>query len=74
MGYAFPPADPCSACFDNQLDLSVKCQAMIDCVGSMWPCSSNCWTQCLNSPSVQGSGVLDGCARRLATAACGPLP
>jgi hypothetical protein len=68
-GYAFPPADPCSACKDNGISLQTKCEGMIDCLASMWPCTGNCHTQCLNT--VGGSGVLDACVSALTTASCG---
>jgi hypothetical protein len=69
-GYAFPPADPCSACRDNATLLEMKCTAMIDCLQPKWPCSGNCWTECLNQ--VGGSGVVANCVDELTTAACGP--
>ncbi len=68
MGYAFPPAQPCSACFDNQTSLETKCEMMIDCLEASYPCTSNCYTQCLNM--VGGSGVLTTCVNALTTAAC----
>ncbi len=68
MGYAYSPAAPCSMCKDNTTDLSIKCEAMIDCMEKAYPCTSNCETNCLNM--VGGSGVLSTCVNALVTAAC----
>jgi hypothetical protein len=70
MNYSFPPAPACSACFDNSTPLDAKCRGMIDCLEPLWPCTGNCFTNCLNS--VGGSGVVAGCVSALTTAACGP--
>ena len=68
MGYAFPPAQPCSMCKDNQTSLETKCEGYIDCLASKYPCTSNCATECLNM--VGGSGVLSTCVNALITASC----
>jgi hypothetical protein len=68
MGYAFPPAAPCSMCKDNQTSLETKCEAMIDCLAAKYPCTANCATECLNM--VGGSGVLSTCVNALTAAAC----
>ena len=68
MGYAYPPAMPCSACMDNQTSLEMKCKSMIDCMETNYPCNTGCQTNCLNT--VGGSGVLSTCVNALTTAAC----
>ena len=69
MDYAYPPAKPCSMCFDNQTSLETKCKAMVDCLFTMYPCTSgNCQTNCLNMAG--GSSIVAGCANALTAAAC----
>jgi hypothetical protein len=43
---------------------------MIDCLGLSWPCTGNCWNNCLNS--VTGNSILNTCVTNLTQAACGP--
>jgi len=35
-------------CKDNQTSLATKCEAMIDCMATKYPCTGNCATECLN--------------------------
>ncbi len=68
-GYACGTAPACSACKDNQTSLTDKCQGMLDCYASKYPCTGNCPTDCLNS--VGGSGPVKACVDALQAAACG---
>jgi hypothetical protein len=66
-GYSATGASPCSACKANQTDDSAKCEAMIDCEDTGYPCTGNCPTNCLNT--AQGDGVVQACVNALLTAA-----
>ena len=66
--YAFPPADPCSACMDHATSREMQCKAGIDCLASKWPCDSNCKLGCLN---MAGDTVIQTCVRDLVNASCG---
>ena len=68
-GYACGSTPACGACKDNQTSLADKCQRMLDCYASKYPCTGNCPTDCLNS--VGGSGPVKACVEALQTAACG---
>ena len=68
-GYSCGAAKSCSQCMDNSTSLEDKCKTMVNCLQGQWPCSGNCWQECLNKSG--GSGVLDTCVKALQTAACG---
>jgi hypothetical protein len=70
-GYAFPPANPCSACQENSESKETACIAMIDCLATNHPCTdaNNCWTNCRNK--AMASSVSERCASDLKKAACG---
>jgi hypothetical protein len=59
----------CSTCSENGTSLETKCNAMIDCLGSAWPCTDNCRTNCGNT--AQADGVAQACVAEIVTAACG---
>jgi hypothetical protein len=58
----------CAACFDHGTSIAPKCRSMVDCLAPRWPCSGNCWSECLNMSG--GDGVVDTCVRNLTTTAC----
>jgi hypothetical protein len=70
-GYSATGAPACSACKDNQVDLSGKCTMMIDCLGTNSCTSSSCsaFLNCQNM--VGGSSILANCVSQLVVAACG---
>jgi hypothetical protein len=68
-GYSFTGAEPCSACKENGADESVKCEMLIDCEDSAYPCTGNCQINCQNMAGAD-SAVL-GCASSLARVSCG---
>jgi hypothetical protein len=72
MGYAYPPAMPCSACFEASTSLETKCRTMIDCLDANYPCTGNCYTMCLNTAG--GTGPLSSCVTGLVDAACAGGP
>jgi hypothetical protein len=53
-GYAYGTAPACSACKDNSTSLQTKCEAVIDCLASKYPCTSNCQTECYNAAGASG--------------------
>ncbi len=57
----------CSACKDNQTSQATVCQAVIDCLDAMYPCSGNCQLGCYNSAGA--SGVVMTCVSSLLSAA-----
>jgi hypothetical protein len=57
----------CASCVDHAVSLASKCRLMVDCLAPSWPCSGNCWSECLN---MFGDATLDTCVRGLTTAAC----
>lgn len=67
--YSATGAPPCSMCKNNQTDESARCEAMIDCEDTGYPCSGNCPTDCLNT--AMGDGVVKDCVSALVTASCG---
>jgi hypothetical protein len=67
-GYVFGAVPACSQCKDNNVELVDVCKGMIDCLAPKWPCTGNCWNECLNT--VGGSGVVSGCVTALTNAAC----
>jgi hypothetical protein len=67
-GYVFGTVPACSQCKDNNVELVDVCKGMIDCLAPKWPCTGNCWNECLNT--VGGSGVVSGCVTALTNAAC----
>ena len=68
-GYAFPPANPCSACKENSVSRETICVAMIDCLAAKYPCTGNCWSDCRNKAGANSISEL--CATDLKNAACG---
>jgi hypothetical protein len=68
MGYASPPAMPCSACLENGMSREMQCKAMIDCLEMNYPCTGNCHTQCRNMAGV--SGPTETCVTALVNASC----
>lgn len=68
-GYAYGTAPACSACTDNGTSLEKKCDAVIDCLAPVWPCTGNCVTDCDNASGA--SGPVMACVSALMTAACG---
>jgi len=68
-GYSAGAAPSCSACNDNGKSLQTQCEAVIDCMAPLWPCTGNCLTQCYNMAGA--SGPVMSCVSALTTAACG---
>ncbi len=67
-GYACGTATACSDCKDNNTSLEAKCKAFLDCLGSKYPCTGNCATECFNSAGA--SSPVQTCVTALQTA-CG---
>jgi len=65
-GYACGTASACSDCKDNNTSLETKCKAVLDCIGSKYPCTGNCSTECFNSAGA--SGPVQTCVSALQTA------
>lgn len=68
-GYACGSAPACSACKDNDTSLEDKCQTVLKCFESKYPCTGNCATECFNSSGA--SGPVQSCVSALQSAACG---
>ena len=67
-GYAWPPAQPCSACLDNGISQATKCESIINCVDQNYPCTGNCLTNCQNQAGA--NLVVLSCVNSLLNAAC----
>jgi hypothetical protein len=60
-------AERCADCRDNMTSEAVKCEAIVDCIIPMWPCTS-CRMTCANT--VGASAVVSSCVEDLIDAAC----
>jgi len=61
-------AQSCASCTDNGTSLNTQCQAVIDCMAPIWPCTGSCLTNCLNHAAA--GGVVQTCVMALTDAAC----
>jgi hypothetical protein len=66
MGYAYPGANPCSACVENNISREALCKQMLDCLEASYPCTGGCYLSCKN---MGISGPTEGCVTALLTAA-----
>lgn len=67
-GYSYPGAPPCSLCRENNVSMTAKCRAMIDCLALKWPFTPDQRSDCLNENSSSAS--VDACVRALEARAC----